>query len=83
MPRIVERPAPVSAPATRAESTLARERPSAPIRSSGGIVSPMSEFLSTWSFGRTMPTSPAMTNTHIGVSTPASARTISSAASTA
>jgi len=43
----------------------------------------MSEFLSTWSFGRTMPTSPAMTNTHIGVSTPASARTISSAASTA
>jgi hypothetical protein len=43
----------------------------------------MSELRSTWSFGRTMPTNPAMTNTQVGVSMPARASTITSAASTA
>ena len=66
MPRTVERPAPTSAPATRAESMVARDTPRAPTRWAGGIVSPMRAFRITWSLGRTMPASTATPNTHAG-----------------
>jgi hypothetical protein len=83
MPSAVDRPAPASAPAMRAESIVARERPSAPIRCSGGIVSPMSVFRMTRSFGRTTPARPAIRSTRAGVRRSAKARPMRSAASPA
>ena len=41
MPNAATAPAPASAPATRAESTLAREMPIAPMSSPGGMISPL------------------------------------------
>ena len=46
MPRTVKIPAPASAPATRAESMVARENESAPIRRGAGMVSPIRIFRS-------------------------------------
>ena len=57
MPRTVDRVAPARAPATRAESMVARETLRAPTRWAGGIVSPMRALRITWSLGRTMPAS--------------------------
>ena len=71
MPSDAERLAPASAPATRAESIVVRDMPSAPIRCSRGMVSPISALRITWSFGRTMPASAATTSTQAGVNRPA------------
>ena len=67
----------------RAESALARDMPTAPITPSGGIVSPMSAWRITRSFGRTMPVRAATMNTQRGVSIPVSPSTITTAASAA
>jgi len=48
-----------------------------------GMVSPMSQLRITRSLVRTMPASPATTNTHAGVSVPVRARSISRRAKTA
>ena len=76
----MESPAPASAPPTRAESMVARDMPTAPMSSPGGMVSPMSEFRITRSLGRKIPLSPATRNTHPGPSTSVKASSISSAA---
>ncbi len=79
----MESPAPASAPPTLAESMVARERPTAPISSAGGMVSPMSELRMTRSFGRTMPLSPAITSTQAGASQPVAASSSTTLASPA
>src|SRR5262245_47956116 len=83
MPSAVERPAPTSAPATRAVSIVARDTPSAATRWAGGIVSPMSAFRITWSFGRMTPDRTATAKTHPGASMPVRARSMSDVARTA
>jgi len=59
---------------------VARDMPSAPMRWSGGIVSPISVLRMTRSLGRTSPLSPASASTHAGASSPVKASSIKSAA---
>ena len=60
---------------------VARESPSAPMRSADDMVSPTRMFRSTWSLGRTMPPGTAITKTHSGLSRPLRASSMRSAAS--
>ena len=57
MPSSENSPAPATAPAIRAESAVARDRPMALVRQSLGMVSPISELRITRSDGRTIPDS--------------------------
>ncbi len=58
MPMSATPPAPISAPAMRAMSEVVRERPSAAIRLSGGMVWPTSTARIAWSEGRIRPARP-------------------------
>lgn len=62
---------------------VARDMPSAPIKWSGGIVSPIRALRITRSFGRTMPLSAASAMAQAGVSPPVKARSITVTASVA
>ena len=63
MPNSANTPAPVSAPATRAESEVVREMPMAAVSRSAGMVSATSATRTPRSEGRTMPIRPVMMST--------------------
>ena len=73
--------APVSAPATRAESEVVREMPMAAVSRSAGMVSATSATRTPRSEGRTMPIRPVMTSTEMGLKWPANAMAMRVAAS--
>jgi hypothetical protein len=83
MPSNATSPAPVRAPATRAESDVVRSIPIAPTSCAAGIVSPTRAARMPMSDGLTMPVNEAITNTCIGESTPSSAKVMSTDASVA
>ena len=83
MPRNATKPAPVSAPITRALSALMRSIPIAPINSGEGMPAAISAFRMPISEGRTRPHSKATPQTSQGESSPAMAQAVSTAASTA
>lgn len=58
MPISATPPAPAKAPATFAMSAVVRERPIAPISTSGRMVWPMSTLRIAWSEGRARPAMP-------------------------
>ncbi len=76
MPSVANRPAPVSAPAMRAESDVMRDIPIAPVNCSCGTVSAINAARRPRSDGRTSPIAATSTSTITGVSAPAKASVI-------
>ena len=83
MPNAANKPAPVSAPVIRAMSEVVREKLIAPVRRLAGIVSAITAPRSPMSDGRTRPDTAARIRTTNGLSTPANASAISTAATIA
>ena len=83
MPTAANRPAPVSAPASRAVSMVVRDTLIAVVRCWCGMVLATSAPRTPRSDGRMMPSSVARTKTYVGVSRPVSVSVIMVSASAA